>query len=294
MAGTMGVPRGSGAFHARRCIVTTGLEARAFAVIVTMITSHLVAPAPQALAGARMARPGEIALEVTFVGCDGTVSAYEPLLARLDWHSRTAETISVRLGNGVEPNTYVEVHDADGTVLASTPRPHPEFGGMQGGFHVAGGETYSEIWILTGLYQFREPGVYTIHFRLLDWVEGLPVIAEETVSVQVLPFDAARLEARCQDLFAAIYRRTRSEPQVSLVVAAKALRSVLHDIALPYLDWMAREWDDRYACRAIRRIGSERSEKLMAALAARADGVGTAMEQAMRLRLETGYADYGP
>jgi len=69
-------------------------------------------------------------------------------------------------------------------------------------------------------------------------------------------------------------------------VRVKALRSVRHDIVLPYLDWIACQWADAETCKAIRRIGTDRALELLDTLAARDDRVGEAARKSMTMPLE--------
>ena len=66
----------------------------------------------------------------------------------------------------------------------------------------------------------------------------------------------------------------------------KALRSVRRNEALPYLDWMARQWGSIHACLAMRRIGTPEAEALIKALAARNDRVGEAARKALPMPRE--------
>ncbi len=67
----------------------------------------------------------------------------------------------------------------------------------------------------------------------------------------------------------------------------KALYATCSDVALPYLDLMARRWGSHYAVLAMRRIGTERANRLVKSLAARRDTVGDAARKAMSMSLET-------
>jgi hypothetical protein len=147
------------------------------------------------------------------------------------------------------------------------------------------GETYSKFLILTGLYQFGMPGLYSVRVHQQGVPQEMPVLCQDVVAVQVLPYDAARLEAVCDDLFAPI-RNHSSFGVIPMGVRTKALYSVRDDVVLPYLDWLVREWNAEYAARAMRRIGTPRAESLLAALAARGDEGGEAARQALEMSLE--------
>lgn len=148
---------------------------------------------------------------------------------------------------------------------------------------IAPGETRSEVWVISGLYQFERPGRYTVRVEQLEPTEKVTVLAADSASVRVLPFDAARLEARCEELFRA-----------SASSSGKALYSVRHDIVLPYLDWMVREQGDEYAIRAMGRIGTPRAQALVKALAARKDWVGDEARHGLKIPLDITWWDIIP
>ena len=77
-----------------------------------------------------------------------------------------------------------------------------------------------------------------------------------------------------------------SKTGIPLGVRATVLYSVRHDVVLPYLDWMVREWADQYACRAMRRIGTPEARALINVLAARDDKAGEAARKALAIPLK--------
>ena len=234
----------------------------------------------------RFAQRGDISLSVTLLSKDGTLSAYEPLLARIEWLNQTKETIWLV---GGQPNTYLEIRDHKGSRVAATPRP--SHGGIPGLRRLAPGEVRTATWVITGLYQFRQPGEYTIRLELLERVKELPVLAEDSASIRVVPFDASRLEARCEELFQPLRKYSSSKTNIPASARTKALYSVRHDTVLPYLDWIARELHSSYACRAMRRIGTERARELLGTLAARDNEAGEAARKALKMDLESTVRD---
>jgi hypothetical protein len=74
-------------------------------------------------------------------------------------------------------------------------------------------------------------------------------------------------------------------------VRGKILLSVRHDVALPYLEWMAREYSDAYACRAMRRIGTERAKAVLRALEAHPGTIGEQARASAKLRMAIGMWD---
>ena len=226
----------------------------------------------------RRAVANDLALRVRFVPEHGPISAGEPVVARVDVTNQSTQAVEVLTGSNQVPALYLTVRAADGQLLAGTPRPERRPDGLCGIRAVEAGDTYSVFWVLTALCPFEQPGEYEVEVQLLDWMTR-KVLCGSRASLRVQPFDAGRLEARCEEI-----HRSADLP---LGVRTKALRSVRHDIALPYLDSMARAWGSKYACLAIRRIGTERANRLIEALAARKDRVGEAARESLKLDLKT-------
>ncbi len=129
----------------RRVIRPIQLRTRILGFVATVIACHLGALVPHGMAEPRMAQRGDISLSVTLLTKDGTLSAYGPLLARIEWLNQSKDAIHFDLGNGVEPDTYLEIRDHKGSRVTATPRPLPSLGGMQGGCHLAPGELHTGI-----------------------------------------------------------------------------------------------------------------------------------------------------
>jgi hypothetical protein len=138
------------------------------------------------------------------------------------------------------------------------------------------------VWVVSGWYQFEQPGDYVILLQQLDLTqETLPVLAETSTSLRVVAFDGVRLESRCEEFFVGLRRRGAVAPPLTLRARLQALRSVRHDVVLPYLDWVATEWGEYHSCQAMRRIGSARADELLRTLATREDRVGEAARKAL-------------
>jgi hypothetical protein len=214
-------------------------------------------------------------VSLAFVAEPGKITAGEPLLARVVLVNRAAHATEIVLGGEAASYLHLEILGEDGHVLAATPRPDPLAEGITGLAALQPGEQRTWFWVVTGLYRFGSPGRHTLRLRLLGKQEGLPVLAEASTALAVGPYDAARLDARCEELLEPL-RRHRSLGGLDISCRTKALYSVRDDIVLPYVDWIAREWADQYACRAIKRIGTPRALRLLEALQKRTDRVGQA------------------
>jgi len=202
------------------------------------------------------------------------------LVVNVIYKNQTDGPVFVRESGAL--SMHVDVFDSAGKILAETHRP-PFLGDLlSSGFSLSPGETKSKPLVISALYQFKKPGKYLVRFQQLQLSEKGDVIAEGRVVVRVLPFDAKRLDARCAELW-------KIGPKNYNL---KALYATRNDIVLPYLDLMARDWADRYAVVAMRRIGTKRANMLIKSLAARQDEVGDAARKAMSMPLETKDLDW--
>jgi len=235
---------------------------------------------------ARAAQPGDIGLTITFLTRDGAVAAHEPLLARIELVNNAEETVNIAL------LSCLELCDSDGKVVAAIPRPKVTMDFMYGARSLKPGEKYTRTWVISALYQFDKPGTYTLHVHWLYLPGGkLMDLVAGTADIRALPFDEARVTARCEELYQPMYSHQKSD--IDLGIRARALYSVRHDLALPYLDWMAREWGDANACYAMRQIGTPQAKALLDALAKRQDDAGKAARAAMTRTHTISMSDVG-
>jgi len=230
--------------------------------------------------------PGDIALRLTLFTQNGAITAGEPLIAKIELTNKSEKEVELSLGNNRHPTTYMEVRSQNGQIVACTPRPDPHADEVAFGCTLKPGDSHTKFWVISALYQFKEPGVYTVRVQQLKPSEGLPVLAEDTAMVRVTPFDAAKLEARCEEVFQPLRTGTSHRTDLPMAVRTKALYSVRYEAALPYLEWIAVEWDGQYACLAMRRIATERAISILSSLAAREDGSGKAARNALKMPLE--------
>lgn len=243
----------------------------------------------------RWASLGDLALSIELLTKDGTISAKEPLLARIHLTNLSDDDIRLATGTLSEPATYMEIRDSAGELVAATRRRDFSAGGICGVRRMGPGEMCSEYWVVTGWYQFDRPGKYTVQVQFLQYRPGLPVpvgdvLAEDVASVLVVSFDAARLKARCDELFEPIRMRSMTTDCGSLPfgVRRQALCSVRHDMALPYLEWMAESerYNDTAICRAVLRVGTQEAQKLYRTFAARNDKLGEEARHALASSLK--------
>lgn len=232
----------------------------------------------------RWAEPGDIGIRLTPL--IGVITAGEPLLARVEIVNQTDKQLHLSMGNSLGSTTYFEVRNSKGEMVAATPKPQE--GGMAGLLELNAGQVRTFTWIISALYEFREPGNYTLHVQQLVPRQDQPVVlAEDRAPVTVLPFDAAKLKARCDQLLdlRSIEEKT---PYSDLAVGTRtrAIYSVRDDIVLTHLERIAREWAGPYAVRAMRRLGTEKALKLVNQLAAEEGKTVEVARAALTMRLE--------
>lgn len=216
----------------------------------------------------------QLALRIELVTPDGSISAREPLLARISLQNVGESVTSVPMGGLLHPLLRLSVLDADGNEIGGTPRRQgPLRSGMV--WELRPGETRSFIWVVTGCCRLSEPGEYTVRVELVACTEGFPVVAADASVIRVLPYDGARLQDACEALFlplrAPASRDANSPPWA---VCVRALYSVHDDLVVPYLEWMIAEWGAPRACRALRRVDTPHAHAVLEALSRRTDRAG--------------------
>lgn len=257
-----------------------------FLGLLMVITTYSLVKPTLGGSEAYSAMPGDIGLSLEVLPREGTITAGEPLLARIKVTNLSGEDLDFCPTAGGASTTYLEVRDDKDQVVAATPRPRLREGGLRFPRHLSPGKCLTWVWVLTALYEFEKPGLYTVCAQQLELEEGLPVIAEAAESVRVLPFDASRLEARCEEIFGPLRKRSWPRTDLPMDVRLKALYSVRNEVVLPYLEWLAREEGAKYACRAMLRMGTEKAKNIVNALAVRQDSGGEAARAAMKMALQ--------
>jgi len=278
-------PRGLVARWARHASLTAGWRA-----LVGLCATCLLSGWASAGTGEpRLAQPGDLSLAVSVVGSDSTITAHEPVTVRVEITNRATEDLTLRLASDL--TTQVEVFDAKRTLVAATPKMNLPLHTLFLSPRLAAGAVNVQFLVVSGLYDFARPGAYSIRVKQLELSREMQVLAEGAASLGVLPFNQARLEARCAEILRSVQRGPSGASALPFHTGVTALYSVRHDAVLPCLDWLAREWTDRYAVLAMRRIGTERAMKLVNALAARKDRVGEEARRGLKMRLEPSFWD---
>jgi len=239
----------------------------------------------------RDARQGEITLTVMLLTRGGAITAGEPLLARIEFRNRSDADIRLCRGNSNAGIPSFSVRDGGGRLLAASPFER-SFDEMYYYSRLGPRARSHILYVITALYEFKRPGRYRIQVQQFESMERRTIIAEGGAWVRVLPFDALQLKARCEELFQPLLPTSKQKyGDLPIGARTKALYSVRHDIALPYLEWMAGKWNTPYPIRAMRRLGSERARKLVKALAARNDSLGRAARHGLDLPLKITFWD---
>lgn len=249
----------------------------ASAVALVVIVSCAIAPS---YAEAQLPGPfdelvlDQLALRIELVTPDGSISAREPLLARISIQNAGDTATSVPMGGLLHPLLRLSVRDADGNEIGGTPgRRGPLRSAMV--WKLRPGETRTFIWVVTGCCCLSEPGEYTVRIELVACTEGYPVIVTGESTVTVLPYDRGRVEATCEALFLPLRDpASRDTNSPSWAVCVRALYSVRDDAVVPYLEWMIAQWGSTSACRALRRVGTPHARAVLDALSRRTDRAG--------------------
>lgn len=225
----------------------------------------------------RAARPGEIILSLKLEEDSRRVSAYEPVVGIVEMTNQAEE--AVRIYRSDTLTTRIQVRDPRGRLAAATERPIMPLDVLCIWDTLQPGETVSRRFLFSAVHAFSEPGEYELRVQQLQFEEYFPLLAEGAATLVVEPFDAGRLQARCEELMQTPERNT------------KILYSLRHDIALPYLEKMAHMWQPEYSCRAMRRIDSEAARAMLEKLSAEGGKVARGVESSAELPLEVSMWD---
>lgn len=260
-----------------RSLVRWAMYVLAVAAVATM---RLPASAAEREKPPRMARAGDLALRVSLIPKSGVITAREPLLAQVDIRNSSKEAVELESS---DLTTRVEIYYGSGKLVAATPKPVIPYDFRSGVKTLRPGESWTRVLVISGLYEFRKPGAYVVRVQRLKL--GRPpsefqVLAEGFAGVRVLPFDAARLKARCEELFHPVRVGEYIDmPEVLL------LCSIRHEMVLPYLNWIARNYDPFRGCQAIRRVGTKEANKLLGVLANEKGRLGRTARDAQKRQL---------
>jgi len=220
-----------------------------------------------------------IALHLEPLPGNETVTAGEPVLMTLRAKNVSDET--VELCNWCSNSTLrMEVLDGHDRIVAETatpPRPLDELVSVK---RLKPGESLRATLVLSSLHAFNEPDTYLIRAHRHGPYDVTDYQTSTETVLHVESFDAARLQARCDELWSLLRDGRVIDPH------RMALCSVRHNLALPALEWMAREWNDRYACLAIRRIDTPEARQSLERLTAAGGKTAKAVEDSARLLSE--------
>jgi hypothetical protein len=236
-------------------------------------------------ADTQRAQPGDLDIFLHLYTRDGTITAGEPLVAKVQILNRRDHLILIAEGNNQGFNRQVVVLDARGEIVAKSPAPRVGEDGISGISSLAPGEVKSVTMILTGLYNFATPGKYTVRVQQLDDSKDLKILAMHSDSLRVLPYNPKRLAATLEDLYAPIRGVSASPGEVKAYlwtdgVRSKALLSVRDEMVLPYLEGMAKKWSSGEPVRAMLRLGTQQAISKADQLASRKDKLGESARSA--------------
>jgi len=211
--------------------------------------------------------PGPLEMSVGLIPEDGTISAYEPLVAKVMLTNTGTEPVKVAKSGTL--NWRLQVRDTAGNLVAVTPRELLPGDFMAYGQQVEPGEADTTPMVVSALHTFSEPGEYEVRVQRQLLTEHFPVLDEASATVTVLPFDEERLVARCRELL-------EEEDAVAPDAWFRAICSVRHGSATPVLIEAARQYPRSETFRALREVGTPQTLQALAEHAARTDHAGKA------------------
>jgi len=224
----------------------------------------------------RVPVPGELAVKLTLLCKDGAISAKEPLLARVEITNKTHDDIQLLSCSYFGINPSWEIRDDQGIIVATT-SPLP--GAVRSddvteqSTLLSAGATTSSIWIVSGLYHFGRPGRYNV--RVSHLIPALPeplAIASDDKAVRVLPFDKARLTARCEEIYLPL-KGQGALGDMDIDLRTRALYSVQDDVVVPHMEWLIKTWAAPYAAWHLGRLHTPLADAALTRLGSYSDRV---------------------
>jgi hypothetical protein len=219
----------------------------------------------------------------------------EPLIVEVTIETSSETPVHVLIGNDTVPRLYLAVLDADGTLLSDEPPRAESMGGVSGAPKVAAEAPLVELRVLKDPRVLSRPGDYEARVYLLDaYVDvhesSVFAIAEAALPLRVLERDAVALDETLHELFRVLHQADERDRagiwDIPTRAAMDALTSVRDDAAVPYLQRLVVQYQSQEACRALRRVGTDRSKAAFDDLAARKDAVGEVARRALAMPLE--------
>ncbi len=227
-------------------------------------------------------QPGDLQLSVVL--WPGTqISAGEPLIARLSIIASGEKNLVLPFIGGVDEAIHFAVTTADGRRVGRPYQPPPSrMDGMVATFPAGVAKRYETI--VSYWYDFAQPGEYTVEGQLIvidgHKLDSAPItLSSQTMTVSVLPRDAARLEEQYAQIFHG--ERHQGEKYLQPVELAdgslyrpsddacrRALLHVTDEAVLPYLSLMVQIYRDyRDVVTAISYVDSPKAVTLLHHLA---------------------------
>lgn len=248
------------------------------------------------------AKPGEITLKVIrLLPADGVITAYEPILAEIETKNVSSRTVKIVTSPYLA--LRIEVQDSKGKLLGSSPSVDNILDRSFGVKDLTPGQSIRCFIVINAICPFDHPDTYRVSIEFTDGWELVPSkLAESTTTVKVLPFNAEKLKTRLEEIIRPV--KTLDDWQLNADSIAdfptdarmKALFSVHHNIALPYLEEVrsgysgySYEWP---ALIAIRRVNTPESKSQFAQLMEQDGKAGQAAQKAAEGRLEISEEDY--
>jgi len=222
-----------------------------------------------------MAAPdARLAMRLISMPGSDVISAYEPVVMLLETTNLSAAAVSLSAWT-TQHTMQIDIRDGQGKEVAGLPKLPIPLDFMHAVYRLKPGETLESVLIISALYTFSTPGIYTIELQQFDTEREHPnVLAMAQAKVTVQPFDAARLLARIDR----IREGTRTTELLSQSV--KTFYTLRHNLAIPVLAARVRQSGDVYAARALRRLGTPEAMQQLEALEAEGEKASKAVRDA--------------
>ncbi len=220
--------------------------------------------------GARQSAQAQVQIEIE--PDQKTISLGEPVNVHLTAKNNTGAPVVIDLGLNRQGALSFDISPPDGIVA------HVAAPGLVGGTEILvrlsdvslpPGETYRQLVRLGQWYSFTRPGTYFVTGHLGPQRPDMSISIDSAFSLEIIPADANRLRARCEQLLT-----KASESTVGSLDAAIDLSRIRDPIAVPYLGRMlAADPSERFAAiDGLEGIGTLEAADIVLSFLARAQG----------------------
>jgi hypothetical protein len=170
---------------------------------VKVLTFAILAPLASASIIFAQANPVKPTFSLTISAPNTEVTLGGEVSIEIRQTNLSEQTIdcSAQVDSGVNYNFKYDVRDQHGTAAAKVVRAHPELGPAASyqGCNLPPGKSHTSGSLLSRIYQFNQPGEYTIQVSRPDTGNpGGGIVKSNTITITVLP-EGERPKAKPQD-----------------------------------------------------------------------------------------------